>query len=108
MFFSVSYISFGKTVLLSVVRAIPRTVLISRTQPKLSIWLINHVTKFLFSLLQEPKKNIERTFFRRSSGTENKAKKEVCDFSSPFRQQARLGAWFSFLDYGKDGERIMC
>ena len=78
---------------------------------KLSIWVINkqyHVAKILFSLLQESKKNIERTFFPLSSGTENKAKKKVCDFSTPFRQQARLGAWFSFLDYGKDGEGIMC
>lgn len=46
------------------------------------------------------KENIDLNFS--TSERENKAKKEVCDFSTTFWGQARPGAWFSFLDYGKD------
>ena len=53
---------------------------------KLSIWVINkqyHVAKILFSLLQESKKNIERTFFPLSSGQKTRQRKKSVTFQLP-------------------------
>ena len=78
-----------RTVFHSVWWAIPQTVLTIKTRPRAVSSFFDRynkqcrVTKILFSFLEEPKKNIKRNVFLRTSGTENKAQEEVGDFSTP-------------------------